>query len=166
MGHPPSNSRGSTILARDSQIIEVRGRHRLIEELIRAGLEVAVPFRDRGVDLIAYSERGGAFCACPIQLKAATGTSFGIDRKYSSAAGLLLVHLWHLSEPGNEEFFATTYTECLEIAEALGWTRTRSWKSGRYVVTRVGGRLTELLQPYRMTPEKWTARVAAVSQEI
>ena len=38
----------------DTQMIEIMGRNRLIDELLRAGLEVALPLRDRGIDLIAY----------------------------------------------------------------------------------------------------------------
>ena len=51
----------------DSQLIEIIGRNRLINELLRGGLEVATPLRDRGIDLIAYHyfgviavRRGGA----------------------------------------------------------------------------------------------------------
>jgi hypothetical protein len=36
----------------DSQITELQGRGRLIGELLVAGLEVAVPARDRGVDIL------------------------------------------------------------------------------------------------------------------
>lgn len=42
-------------------------------ELLRDGLEVAVPARDRGVDVIAYadlSRQVAAFTARPLQLKA------------------------------------------------------------------------------------------------
>lgn len=60
----------------DSQVIELLGRNRLIDELLRAGLEVALPRRDRGIDLIAYAEIVSdvpAFVGRPIQLKAASG---------------------------------------------------------------------------------------------
>ncbi len=156
-----------TLSPRDTQLIEIRGRHRLIEELIRAGLEVAIPFRDRGVDVIAYAERApGRFQAFPIQLKAATTTCFGIDRKYQSIAGLLIVHLWHLGEPGKEQFFAMTFGECLRVAEDAGWTKTDSWNRGKYTVTRVGQRLAQRLESFRMTtPEQWQARIATASQE-
>lgn len=46
-----SNPLGGNV---DSQVVELLGRNRLIDELLRAGLEVAVPERDRGIDLIAY----------------------------------------------------------------------------------------------------------------
>ncbi len=38
----------------ENQVVEVIGRSRLIEMLFRAGLEVARPERDCGIDLIAY----------------------------------------------------------------------------------------------------------------
>jgi hypothetical protein len=47
----------------DSQRVEIMGRHRLNNELIAAGLEVAVPICDRGVDLIAYADVGIVFAA-------------------------------------------------------------------------------------------------------
>jgi len=37
----------------DTQTIEILGRNRLVTELISAGIEVALPLRDHGVDLIA-----------------------------------------------------------------------------------------------------------------
>ena len=37
---------------RDPQFVEILGRHYLITELMRAGIEVAEPVRDRGVDLV------------------------------------------------------------------------------------------------------------------
>jgi hypothetical protein len=54
---------------RDPQFVEILGRHYLITELMRAGIEVAEPVRDRGIDLIAYVDldsSSGAFCARPI----------------------------------------------------------------------------------------------------
>ena len=42
----------------DTQQIELLGRNRLVNEIIRANLEVTVPIRDRGIDMIAYADRG------------------------------------------------------------------------------------------------------------
>lgn len=71
--------------ALDSQIIELLGRNRLVDELMRAGLEVAIPIRDRGVDLIAYADlesKVASFVTCSIQMKASSLAAFGIDQKY------------------------------------------------------------------------------------
>ena len=65
----------------DTQLVELIGRQQLTSELPRAGLEVATPIRDRGIDLIAYSdidERLTRFGSCPIQMKAAMAHSFSL----------------------------------------------------------------------------------------
>jgi len=40
----------------DSQMVELAGRHWLTSQLLRADLEVALPERDRGIDLIVYAD--------------------------------------------------------------------------------------------------------------
>ena len=55
----------------DTQTIEIVGRQRLSGELLAAGLEVAMPLRDRGIDLIAYADldrQVKRFTARPIQM--------------------------------------------------------------------------------------------------
>jgi hypothetical protein len=52
-----------------------------MSQLLQAGLEVARPERDRGIDLIAYLDLDktvGDFIACPIQVKAVSKTTFSI----------------------------------------------------------------------------------------
>jgi hypothetical protein len=63
----------------DSQITALAGLHYLISQLLDGGVEVAIPVRDHGIDLIAYVdqiEASGKFFACPIQLKTATDERF------------------------------------------------------------------------------------------
>ena len=146
----------------DSQVIEILGRNRLTDELLRAGLEVARPVRDRGIDLIAYADlesKVHAFVARPIQMKASSERGFGLDQKYRKFPNLLLVFVWHLADPSAVATFALTYDEALGVADAMGYTQTESWRRGNYVNTRPGARLQELLEPYRMTAEKWWQRV-------
>jgi hypothetical protein len=53
----------------DTQVVEVLGRNRLVNELLLAGVEVAIPVRDKGVDLIAYIDHVSKvtnFSALPI----------------------------------------------------------------------------------------------------
>jgi hypothetical protein len=79
--------------ARDTRIIEIRGRHRLIDEILQPGLEVALPIRDRGIDLIVYadlSEHVETFTARPIQMKAASDQGFGLYQKYSCFPDLII----------------------------------------------------------------------------
>ena len=68
----------------DSQLIELVGRNWLMSQLQQAGVEVAKPERDRGVDLIAYLEHP-RFVACPIQLKVSSKSGFVIYRENTKA---------------------------------------------------------------------------------
>jgi hypothetical protein len=147
----------------DTQVLELLGRNYLVAELLRAGLEVGLPIRDRGVDLIAYAdlnERVSTFIARPIQMKAASTSSFSIEAKYARFPDLILAHVWFLNDPRDTMVYALTYAEALTIANEIGWTNTESWRRGYYVTTRPSVRLVSLLEPHRMTPERWWLMVA------
>lgn len=146
----------NTIL--DSQCIELLGRSFLTDQLIRAGLEVAAPLRDRGVDLIAYADLTrtvGQFISKPIQLKIASKRVFSLDRKYERIADLILAYVWHINSDDQTRVYALTYTQAYNVADQLGWTQTRSWARSAYSNTRPGKQIERLLEPFRMTPESW-----------
>ena len=155
----------------DSQMVELAGRHWLTSQLLRADLEVALPERDRGIDLIVYAdldEQMGDFVACPIQMKASMGRIFTLEPKYEKFRRLLLVYVWNLDDPAQTAAYAMTYAEALSIADAMGFTRTGSWLTGGkaqrrgYGVTRVNpaSRLHDLLQPVQIAGNAWRAKVA------
>jgi hypothetical protein len=149
----------------DTQIVELIGKHHLTAELLAAGLEVATPVRDRGVDLIAYAdidERLTKFASCPIQMKAAMKRSFGLATKYKRVHNLLIAYVWHLADLHHRVTYALTYQEAFSIAEGLGWTSTESWNRGAYTTTRPSAKILSLLEPYRMTPQKWRAKVMGI----
>lgn len=150
----------------DTQIVELIGRHYLTAELLQAGLEVATPVRDRGVDMIAYADidtRVDRFSSCPIQLKASRKQSFSLNRKYERFHNLLLVYVWNLSNDDHRVSYALTYKEALSVATQAGWTKTPSWNNGgKYVNTNPGPKLLSLLEPYRMSPERWHEKVLRV----
>jgi hypothetical protein len=142
----------------DSQRVELLGRNRLIDELLRDNLEVALPVRDRGIDLIAYadlSESVSTYVARPIQMKASWTQAFGLDRKYEKFPGLLIAYVWHLGSPADAVTYAMSYATCLSIAESMGWTRTASWGRGGYASNSPSKRLVELLEPFRMCSGAW-----------
>jgi|SRR5579872_2742963 len=146
----------------DAQLVEILGRHRLIADLLRANLEVAIPARDRGIDLIAYADLGSQvtrFSACPIQLKVAIGSSFSIDKKYAKFPNLLIAFVWYLEDPARTATYATTHSEALAIADAMGYTKTSSWEKGLYVTTKPGPNLVAQLEPFRMSAERWWEKV-------
>jgi hypothetical protein len=113
----------------DSQVIELLGHNRLTDEILRSGLEVAHPTRDRGIDLIAYADletNVAAFVARPIQMKAASTQSFAIDRKYAKFPNLLIAFVWNLVGPPDQIVtFALSYQEALSVADKMGYTGSR-----------------------------------------
>lgn len=148
----------------DTQITEIRGRSWLVNELLSAGLEVAAPLRDHGIDLIAYRDldmskepsHDARFVARPIQLKAATAERFLIDRKFAKLLDLLLVYVWHLDDPAQTAAYALSYQQALDIADQMGYTATVSWnRDGLYNTSAPSKRLVEKLEPHRTTRERW-----------
>jgi len=146
----------------DSRLVELIGRNFLTAELLKAGLEVATPARDRGVDLIAYADLdggGGRFRARPIQLKAALHRSFSLDRKYEKFPDLLLAYVWDLHDLPNSHCYVMSYRQAVEIGDKMGYTATASWRTGKYTTTRPSRRLLEFMASCRATQDNWRARV-------
>jgi hypothetical protein len=148
----------------DTQKTELLGRNRLVDELLRDGLEVAAPMRDRGVDLIAYADLTSSvtsFMARPIQMKAAWSRSFVVDKKYLKIADLLFAFVWNVGNPADPVTYALTQEEAMTVADAMGWTKTVSWQGskGLYSTTAPGKRLLALLEPHRAKPGTWWTKV-------
>jgi hypothetical protein len=147
----------------DAQITELSGRHFLISQLLAGSVEVAQPVRDRGIDLIAYLDRHSdgepEFLACPIQLKANQEARFGLDKKYASIRNLLMVHVWHLSDPGQTAVYALTYSESLALLERRKHTTSASWAQKGGYSLKVNALWRELLEPYQMTPDRWSDKI-------
>ncbi|MCI0723822.1 MAG: hypothetical protein L0338_33420 [Acidobacteria bacterium] len=144
-------------------MVELLGRNRLVNDLLQAGLEVALPLRDRGVDLIAYADLSGTvrrFVARPIQMKASLKSSFAIDRKYARIRDLLIAYVWHLEEPAKAAVYVLTYPQAVAVAAKMGYTRTASWRRGRYVNTRPSPRLTALLERSKVSGKTWWGVIA------
>jgi hypothetical protein len=147
----------------DSQLVELAGRNWLTSELLQAGLEVARPERDRGIDLIAYRDldERQRFLAYPIQMKAATGEIFSLDPKYERFPRLILAYVWNLGNSTQTKCFALTFEAALGIADKMGWTKTDSWITGGrnkkrgYSTTAPSKRLRIMLAPFEMNHEKW-----------
>ena len=157
----------------DTQLVELAGRNWLASQILRAGIEIAKPERDRGIDLMAYidlDKRFEKFAACPIQMKAATGSVFSLDPKYSKFPQLLLVYVWNLADPANTKCFALTYTEALRVAQKMGYTKTNSWlkggKAGRpgYSTTAPSKKLCSMLVAFEVISEKdWWRKISEMT---
>jgi hypothetical protein len=143
----------------DPQFVEIFGRHYLITEIMRAGIEVAVPVRDRGIDLVAYVDLDSStkpFCARPIQLKANWETGFAFDRKYEKFHDLVVAYVWHLNDPPRTATYALTWQEISVMASDAGLGVEAG---GRWAITKPGKDLTSRLEAFRMTREKWRTKM-------
>jgi hypothetical protein len=154
----------------DSQLVELAGRNWLTYQLLSAGLEVARPERDRGIDLIAYldiDETVGEFVACPIQMKASTNRDFSIYSKYGKFPRLILAYVWHIGEPNQTISYALTSGEAFQIAERKGYTKSPTWQDeGRYNNTKPGEEVLQLMEPYKMTPTRWRSKILECLRDV
>ncbi len=154
-------------VARDSQLTELSGRHFLIAQLVAGGLEVAVPVRDRGIDLIAYldlSTETKQFVSCPIQMKASQEARFGLEKKYERIANLLIAYVWYVEDPSKACVYALTYDDAFKLLEKREHTNTFSWREKNgYSVPNPGESWLEDLSPYRMTPDRWRERIRSAA---
>ena len=142
----------------DTQVVEIIGQHYLIDQLLQSGIEVAVPVRDHGIDLVAYVDQS-EFHATPIQVKVSSSRSFAIDRKYQKFPNLLLVYVWNVAIDEEPEVYALTYAEAQTVGTDLGWTKTESWKKGKYVTSSPSQDPIRALQEYRVEPGQWKERL-------
>ena len=146
----------------DTQAIAILGRNWLVSELIRAGLEVAFPIRDKGIDLIVYGDRASSaqeFFAIPVQMKSAIKKRFSIDKNCEKIPHLLIAYLWGI-EDEKYETFVLTYPEALKIAMDMGFTKTDSWtQNGQYASATPSKRLERMIRKFQMTPEKWQEKL-------
>jgi len=162
------SERPHTSDSKDSQLTELAGKHLLIAQLTAAGLEVAVPVRDRGIDLIAYLDRGTPsrnFVAYPIQLKANAGEGFSLDKKYEKTANLILAYVWHVTDPVGYSIYALSYREALAILHRKGHTAAKCWENGRWNISKADKQLVQMLEPYKMNSKKWVERVSSALLE-
>jgi hypothetical protein len=149
---------------KDTQIVELAGRNRLASELQRANIEVARPERDHGIDLLAYLDLEETFWARPIQMKAASGEMFSVLARYKKFPELMLIYVWNVAQD-KSRYFALTYEEAEQVARAMKWTETASWRgetSGPpgYSVSKVSDELLRLLVTYEITKsEQWRKKL-------
>src|SRR5207248_1606378 len=139
----------------------------LIAQLVAGGLEVAIPVRDRGIDLIAYldlSAETPQFVSCPIQMKASQEARFSLDKKYDKIANLLISYVWYVEDPAKACVYALSYDEAFALLKKRDHTETDSWRlKNSYSVPKPGPDWLQDLEHYRMTPDRWCDRIRAAS---
>jgi len=116
-------------------------------ELLRRGIDVAIPAYDRGIDLLAYREHD-LTKVVPIQVKARAETGYNFQRSWFKYNGLVLVHAWRMQYAPQFYIFGGLD----DVEEALGPTssKSKSWAvDGRYNVTDPGPELIARMQSHR-----------------
>ena len=147
----------------DSQQIELFGRHRVIESMAKDGIEIAMPLRDRGVDFVAYDDQT-TYLACPVQLKIATNESFSIHDKYAAAARLMMCYVWNIHDARAMAIYAMSWREALGVADAMEWTKTKSWTDNKsYSTSAPSKKLKGLIEPFRVRPGGWKSIIQRVA---
>lgn len=136
-------------MSADTTRTELLGSTWVVQQLIRDHVEVAYPARDIGVDLVAYfvEHRDQRFVSVPLQLKVASGASFGVWQKFD-VPSLAMIHVWFEGDYERiPRAFGLSYSEAVRVAEKVGWADTASWRTGRqeYVQTIASPTVRELL---------------------
>jgi hypothetical protein len=129
----------------DKQQIELIGRAHLEMRLLQAGFEVARPARDKGIDLIAYTDvPGEPFHARPIQMKAASGKIFSLNRNYEGR-GIVYAYLWDVLQ--HPRLFLVPYETAVGMLPAES-AQTASWQQGQWYTGRPSAELRGHLERY------------------
>ena len=97
----------------DGQQVELMGTAALTAALIREGFEIARPARDRGIDLIVFSD-SDHFTALPIQVKTHTGSGFMVHRKDERFKSLVHALVWN-AQGKSPNLFLFTQKEAVAL---------------------------------------------------
>jgi hypothetical protein len=119
----------------DKQQIELVGIAALTAVLIREGFEIARPLRDRGVDLIIFSDDTPSPLAIPLQVKIHSETGLEVFRKkYQSFPGIVYALVWQALTRPRYFFFDHDEATTL-IPEASRQTDSWTRKEGHWTWT-------------------------------
>lgn len=145
--------------------IELLGRHWLATQLLHAGIDLAQPDRDAGVDLIAYPTDFSWFC--PIQLKTASVNGVTMWEKYVGKP-LAVVYVLLGAADGGPATRPETRAYALPPADAWDLPRRcgRTYdpvNHGTYRFPAVTARLQQELQLYAVTTDLWVQRLRTLS---
>lgn len=139
----------------DNQQVELIGRNDLVSLLITENIEVALPLRDHGIDLLAFVDidSKGQHRVVPIQLKTSSNRIFSVHRKYKKFPGILMAYVWYATEPSKTELYIMTYKDAEKLADQFGWTTSEAnWISkgdkGGYSTSNPSKQQILALEPY------------------
>lgn len=140
------------------------GRRIFVSQVQAAGFKLAEPLNDESIDYLIYfaAGRNHELIAYAVKLKTSSSKTFYLYRKYAGIPRFLLVYVWNARGPEESSVYALTYGEALRVLEAKGYSKTESWiKEGGFSVTHAGSELKNLLEPFRMTRDRWQQKLRA-----
>lgn len=149
-----------TVIAKPTTAnIGAAGEALVVARLLALGVDVAKPFSDNGVDLVAYSGDFGR--AVPIQVKTASSPQITLERKWFRIPGIILVYVWLMNGAGR--FFV--FDGLLDAEAFLGTSASKkSWKEdGKWSIssTNFGPTHADRLNDFKDTWQKVTMRFTA-----
>src|ERR1700730_11601211 len=115
-----------------SEMLELVGRARLMDELLEDGVNVALPMGACEIDMLAYVDSRAAACrivSVPIKVASFCSDALSSNLEAARASGLLIALVWGLSNPEHARTFAFTPAELtvmkmIEIIERANAARS------------------------------------------
>jgi hypothetical protein len=142
------------------------GKRVFVSNVQAAGLGIAEPLSDEHIDFLIYSDlkrQDRGLVSWAVQLITSVHKTFSLHKTDIRIPHSLLAYVWNAKDPNNSSVYALTFEEALRIIESKRYTETDSWVSkGGYSVTNAGIELQEMLEPYRMTQERWHQKLQNV----
>jgi hypothetical protein len=151
----------------DSNPVSTRdaGKEIFVSQVTAAGLKLAEPLQDPSIDYLIYGSESGdrEIVSCAVKVKTSVHETFSLFKTDLKVPGSLLAYVWNAGDPAKSSVYALTYREALKIFEKKPYVKSDAWlKDGRYTVVHAGAELKEMLEPYRMTRDRWQQRLQTV----
>jgi hypothetical protein len=132
-------------------LIGKAGETLVAAELLRRGVEIAIPASDVGVDMLAYQlapKQRIAHNFVPIQVKARSETGYNFQKIwFNKVPDIILVHVWFVST--TPVFYIFRHLDDVEAALG-GHAQSISWTArGGYSVTNPTARHLALMEPHK-----------------
>jgi hypothetical protein len=150
-----------------SEMLELAGRARLMDELMEDGVSVALPIAACEFDMLAFVDsrtEASVLVSVPINI-----VSFGVDALWSNlkaarTSGLLIARVWEISNPEQVRTFALTPAELtvlkmiqmIERACPVRASRAPDPSCAREAVAH------KALEPFAMARGKWRKKIVAI----
>jgi hypothetical protein len=144
----------------DSEMLELVGRARLMDEMMEDGVNVALPMGACEMDMLAYVNSRTGPCrivSVPINVASFCSDALSSNLEAARVSGLLIALVWGIGNPEDVRTFALTPAELtvVKMIEIIG----RANACTPEVVLR------NALEPFAMSPGKWRKKITAILED-